>query len=160
MPAVVGIITAMSCVGTASQRSTRSNVVYEVPDGFRGWVIVEYSSPSCHAPIDRQGRSVIPISETGTGCSSHSVAQGWSSSAVEYRQSGRSIAKGAGGDPGQAATLPKGQDPQTVFVWWGIGWTCEESGLAVQSFFIGTTDECNKDRDGWQKLKCGAKPTA
>lgn len=157
---MAGMLTVISCGGLAGQPAARSNVVYEIPDGFRGWVMIEYSSPACHAPIDYRGRTVIPVSKGGTGCSSRSRAEGWISSAVRYAgQSGPSITNGAGGGEGQPARLLEGQDPQTVFVWWGMGWTCEDSGLQVQTFFVGTTDEYNKNRDAWQNLKCGAKPS-
>lgn len=152
------LVPAVACAGATAQHGARANHVYQLPEGFRGWVKVEYSSVGCPGLEDREGRKLIEVSKDGTACTRHDRAGGWRSSEFRYGGEARRLIVEAPGstDSGccQPAALPKGEDPRTVFVWGRTGWTCENPKAEVQVFFVGTVDEYNKGRDDYEKFAC------
>jgi len=158
------LVPVVACEASTAPRGGRAAYVYQIPEGFRGWVKVEYSSPGCPALEDREGGKLIEVSRAGTACTKYDRSGGWKSSAFRYgAESPRLIPEApASADNGccQPAVLPKGQDPATVFVWGQTGWTCESPKAEVQVFFVGAVDEYNKNRDDYQKFACDASPTS
>src|SRR2546430_10806082 len=55
---------------------------YEIPAGYRGWVIVQEETPECPALTTERGTLVYSIDAQGCGCTSGAPPQGWS--AVTY----------------------------------------------------------------------------
>ncbi len=152
--AALAVIPGLSCRWLAAEQPPRRKYVYQIPAGFRGWVKVEYSSPTCSALEDRDGHRVVDIGADGTACTRHSRAEGWTNAEVRYQRD-QAIAEAPKGTGAccQPAVLPKGVDPEAVFVWWGMGWTCRK--IEIRTFFVGTIDEYNKSRGDWQKFSCG-----
>jgi hypothetical protein len=55
---------------------TRHPTIYEIPEGYRGWVEIDYRNASCR-PLRFKGRErVITISPTGKGCTSSDYEEG------------------------------------------------------------------------------------
>lgn len=155
MAVIFGMATTFSCAGVAGW--SKGKMMFELPQDFRGWVKIEYSVQGCPDPQDRAGRRAVGVSKEGTACSRNDRSDGWGNSEVRYVGEARPVAEAPGdGACCQPAVLPTGVSPSTPFVWWGMGWTCEDSKLQVQTFYVGTVDAYNTHRDDWQKLKCGA----
>jgi hypothetical protein len=50
---------------------------YELPDGYRGWVLIQYKDSSC-SPLVRDGISeVLVVPESGRACTSAAPREGW-----------------------------------------------------------------------------------
>ena len=146
-------IFAFGCEGVTAQHGDA--VVHTIPEGFRGWVKVEYSVASCPAQKNKDGRKLIAVAADGTACTQYSRADGWKSAEFLRGTSHQALKEAPESACCQPATLPKGAEPGTAFVLGRTGWTCEPK-TDVQVFFVGTVDEYNKDRDGWQKFACDA----
>ena len=51
--------------------------VWELPPGYKGWVVVEFGKAGC-PPLEARGISlVVPISTSGRGCTSTPLTPGW-----------------------------------------------------------------------------------
>jgi uncharacterized protein DUF6843 len=144
-------VAALGCGGASAQRD--EGAVYVVPEGFRGWAKVEYSSPTCPAQKDEDSRNLIVLDAAGTACTRLSTEQAWKNPAFRRRTSRQLLKEALDSACCQPASLPKGEEPGTVFVLGRTGWTCEPR-MDVQVFFIGTIDEYNNDRDGWERFAC------
>jgi hypothetical protein len=59
-------------------------LLYEIPDGYRGWVQYEVSNPHC-PPLSRDGRFLVyAIDARGHGCTSDALPGGWRTNLYEY----------------------------------------------------------------------------
>jgi hypothetical protein len=61
-------------VGAACQ--TRTPEVIEVPDGYVGWVIVEYGRPDCPSLPVQSGKLVVRLNDRGRVCASNAPPEG------------------------------------------------------------------------------------
>lgn len=59
-------------------------VRYEIPEGFRGRVVIQYEDPSCPSLRTSGLYVVIPISESGRGCTKSAVPEGWRYTRYDY----------------------------------------------------------------------------
>jgi hypothetical protein len=59
-------------------------LIYDIPNGYRGWVRFEVSDPRCsHLP--HQGRSLLfVVDPAGRGCTSDAAPAGWRSNKYYY----------------------------------------------------------------------------
>jgi hypothetical protein len=58
---------------------------YELPDGFRGWVLIQYMDSSC-PPLVRDGiGDVVLVPESGRACTSSAPREGWHIAEYEVR---------------------------------------------------------------------------
>ena len=57
---------------------------YEIRDGFRGWVVIQYGDPRCSPLPMHNGYLVLKISESGCLCTSTSLPEGLRTNAFEY----------------------------------------------------------------------------
>jgi hypothetical protein len=57
---------------------------YELPPGYRGWVVVQFDDPNCPAMRSKGIYQVISISASGRGCTSNRPPKGWSYNPVVY----------------------------------------------------------------------------
>jgi hypothetical protein len=52
-------------------------ISWRFPEGYRGWVLVEFQNSSC-PPLAKEGlHLVVPISASGRGCTSSPIPEGW-----------------------------------------------------------------------------------
>jgi Family of unknown function (DUF6843) len=79
----VGLAAILLGIGYLSGALGRP-VRYEIPAGYLGWVVVRYEVPTC-TPLKREGvYVVVPISKSGTGCTSDAVLRGWRYTRYDY----------------------------------------------------------------------------
>ena len=57
---------------------------YLIPDGFSGWVYVQYDNPSCPALEVRAGRQVVRVPSNGRVCTSTKYETGVATDLWEY----------------------------------------------------------------------------
>ena len=57
----------------------RTPSVYEIPERFRGWVLIQFKQPGCKPLIKVQGKFVFRISPDGKLCTSSEPEFGWAS---------------------------------------------------------------------------------
>ena len=57
--------------------NTRS-MVFEIPDGYVGWVVVRFAAATCESSDETSFRSVIQVSSDGRACSVQDSAPGTS----------------------------------------------------------------------------------
>jgi len=65
---------------------TRTPEVIEVPDGYAGWVIVEYGRPDCPSLLMQTGKLVVRLNERGRICTSHAPPEGGAFDTWLYRK--------------------------------------------------------------------------
>jgi hypothetical protein len=81
--------------------NVRGPAVYEIPDGYRGWVLVRYEREDCPALPLRGVDLIVAIDERGCGCSSSdAVAWNMAGYPLHVRAAGR---HDAGPSSGRAA---------------------------------------------------------
>jgi len=66
----VFIVLAIALIGTSCSRTRVPNWL-EIPDGYRGYVVVEFSNPSCPSLERRGDYEVIRFGEDGRACASN-----------------------------------------------------------------------------------------
>jgi hypothetical protein len=101
---------------------------YEIPDGYRGWVLFEMGNPHC-LPLPHQGRFLIYVVDArGRGCTSDPAAVGWRTVKYDYVRI-----------DGNRQNLPS--------TGWGKGGLIWDEGYRVSGtqkmnvFFVGTEQE-------------------
>lgn len=119
-------------------------VLWELPDGYTGWVVVRYERPEC-APVEMRGLfRVIVVARSGMACTSSRSPYGrkWTYERYEYvRQDGTRIG------------LPN-WGPQNR-VWDGFtGPTTDEA-----AYFVGTWEELQRSWDQAPRLRGEGPPS-
>lgn len=112
---------------------SRTPCLFELPEGFRGWVLIRFEHSECPPLPLEQGRLVFRIPATGVLCTSNSMETGVAKDEFRYSGNARtpipSTGWGGGGgvwleSNGQCGTGPK---PAAI----------------LEHFFIGTEAEAN-----------------
>lgn len=62
--------TVLSMLAVSECQQRRTAVVYEIPEGYRGWVEIDYERSDCPALPLTEGKYVIAISKDGRACTS------------------------------------------------------------------------------------------
>lgn len=70
------VLTLSSCLGCGFA-DTRVPTIYEVPEGFHGWVLIQRSKVSCPPQEVRDGKHVLAIPSNGRLCTSSDLEEGW-----------------------------------------------------------------------------------
>lgn len=114
---------------------TARPVVYRIPAGFGGWVLIEYDNPVC-PPLRAEGLwLVVPIRPTGYGCtSSHSQFPAYHLVRYEYADS-----------EGRRTSLPS-----TIGGIWSsfaYGAAQNVSRRPVEGFFVGSEQQWRRNVD-------------
>ena len=122
---VFGVVLVAAC------EKARTPCTYEVPAGFRGWVLIEFEHPECPALPREHGRLVFRIPSNGVLCTSTAPEFGWAKD--EYYFSG----------PARAA-IPSTSWGGGGMVWLETSGTCgsgDKHSAVFQHFFVGTEAE-------------------
>jgi len=71
--------------------------IYEIPDGYRGWVTIRFSRPSCE-PLPKSGDTVVlKIAADGSLCTSSSLPEGMGHETYYYMtNAGRTLLRQSG----------------------------------------------------------------
>ena len=70
--------------GLAGCEKTRTACIYEIPEGFTGWVRIEYGRTNSPPLIKRDGKFVFQIGTDGRLCTSSQPEYGWAKDAYYY----------------------------------------------------------------------------
>ena len=63
-------------------KKARTACVYEIPEGFTGWILIEFGRTNCPPLMKRDGKLVFEIGRDGRLCTSSPLQYGWAK--VEY----------------------------------------------------------------------------
>jgi len=104
---------------------------YEIPAGYRGWVIVQEETPECPALATDKGTLVYSIDAEGCGCTSSKPPQGWSvvmyqEVAAERSSALRTTGWGGGG-----------------LIWAGFSGHSSNRPHPYSGFFVGREEDLN-----------------
>ena len=81
--AVGGVLTLIVGVSIYTGKLARP-IAWRFPQGYRGWVVVNFQNPSCPALVKDGLYWVIPVSASGRGCTSAPFPEGWRLNRYEY----------------------------------------------------------------------------
>ena len=104
---------------------------YELPAGYRGWVVIQYEDPAC-PPLQSKGiYLVIPIPPSGRACTSSPIPLGWRYTRYEY----------VSPDGTRRAIRWGGWHPDQEI--WAGSWAPVQQGVSFprSSFFVGAETE-------------------
>ena len=106
----------------------RTACVYEIPEGFHGWVLIEFENRSCPALPIRDGKLVFSVSAQGSLCASSKLEQGWATDEYFF--------------VGQVRTpIPNTGWGGGGLIWGSSNGWCQVTGKVphvFESFFVGT----------------------
>lgn len=114
----------------AGCKKARTPCVYEIPEGFTGWVLIEYGRTNCLPLVKRDGKLVFQICGDGRCCTSSALEFGWAKDGYFYVGTSRteipSTMSGGGG------------------LIWGGGTGSVQTGSverAYMTFYVGTEEQ-------------------
>ena len=131
-----GFLVVAALLTTACGRlgNSRTPCVYEIPEGYRGWVLIQYSKTTCPPIAERDGKLVFPIPSKGYLCTSTPFETGWARDEFIFVGTSRvpieATAPGAGG-----------------LIWRGSNGSCGYTGgpkVVMSQFYVGTEDAARK----------------
>jgi uncharacterized protein DUF6843 len=112
---------------------SRTPCVYDIPEGFTGWVLIEFERSDCPAIPKPDGKLVFSIGKDGRVCTSSKMEVGWAND--EYYYVGTSRRKLPATAPGVGGMV------------WGAGTgssqTMSQKPRVYETFFIGTEQQFN-----------------
>src|SRR3954451_11786381 len=62
----------------------RTAYLYEIPEGFTGWVLIEFGMSNCPPLSKKDGKLVIPIGSDGRYSTSSELEYGWAKDAYFF----------------------------------------------------------------------------
>ena len=77
---VIGLIVLLISLGQGFARP----LLFELPSDYRGWILVEFSEPSCPPLATRGLYLVMSIPSSGQTCTSTAMTPGWRYWRAEY----------------------------------------------------------------------------
>jgi len=110
---------------------TRTPCVYEIPEGFRGWVLIEVENLACPMLPKRDGKLIFSLSDRGVLCTSSKLEEGWATDTYFFVGQSRTPIRNTGWGGGG-------------LIWGGSRGECEVTGKpahSYESFFVGSEDE-------------------
>jgi hypothetical protein len=112
----------------AGCKQARSPCVFEIPEGFTGWVLIEFGLTNCPPLLKRDGKLVFPIGRDGHFCTRSAPEFGWAKDAhFSVGKSHTEIHSTGWGGGG--------------LIWGGSNGNVQETGRAdktYMNFFVGT----------------------
>ena len=128
---MIRLLSAVALVGMlAGCDKSRTPSIYEIPQDFKGWVLIEFGRSNCPPVPKRDGKLIFHIDANGRLCTSSTMEYGWAKDTFYYV--GKNRAEIPGTAPGLGGLI------------WGEGNGSVQRGTverSYQTFFIGTEDE-------------------
>jgi hypothetical protein len=108
----------------------RTACIFEIPEGFTGWVLIEFGRTNCPPLAKRDGKLIFEIGHDGRLCTSSAQEFGWAKDAYFY------VGKSRTAIPG---TVSGGGG----LIWGGSTGSTQTGSVerVYESFFIGTEDQ-------------------
>jgi len=127
---IAALLFLVSC--RSKQPTGKTNFVYEIPNGLRGWVRVDYEQPRCPALTrNTDGSWLVRISERGLACTSSSIRHSsWSDSTFSRAGTNPVEMVASEGDPRREIWLEGGAIEE-----------CPQGRRPFETFFVGTKEE-------------------
>ena len=73
----VGVALVAIVIGIGARVGVARPTVYELPNGYRGWVRISYEDPGCRQLSTRGVYQVVRVDNEGRGCSSGALPTGY-----------------------------------------------------------------------------------
>jgi len=111
-------------------KKARTACVYEIPEGFTGWVLIKFGRTNCPPLVKRDGKLIFEIGLDGRFCTSSTPEFGWAKDAYFY------VGKSRTAIP---STVPGGGG-----LIWGGGTGSVQTKSAektYQTFYVGTENQ-------------------
>jgi hypothetical protein len=122
------LLTSLALIFAVSGcEKARTACVYEIPEGYTGWVLIEFGRTNCQPLAERDGKRVFEIGHDGRFCTSSALESGWAKDAYFYVGRSRtaipSTVSGGGG-----------------LIWGGSTGITQTGSVerTYESFFVGT----------------------
>lgn len=123
------LVAAFLVVGILTGEISRSSL-YEIPEGYRGWVVIQYGDSSC-PPLKSEGiYLVVRFSPRGRACTSAPQPRGWTIDRHYYLD-----------ERGNRTALPLSHIGEGGMIWAGSSTNPPGVSFARHTFFVGTEDE-------------------
>ena len=109
----------------------RTSCVYEIPEGFTGWVLIEFSKTNCTPLAKKEGKLVFQIGSDGRFCTSTALESGWAKDAYYYIGKSRTKIQSTGWGGGG-------------MIWGGSTGSVQQPGnmeKTYANFFVGTEEQ-------------------
>lgn len=106
---------------------SRTPSVYEVPEGFKGWVLIRVERPECPPIPFENGKLVFRIPASGVLCTSSALEIGWAKDEYYFVGKSRTPIPSTGWGGGGGVWLESngqcgiGKNPAAVFAHFFIG---------------------------------------
>ena len=125
-PPLVSLVLVLALTGC---EKTRTASVFEIPEGFTGWVLIEFGRTNCPPVAKRDGKVVLKIGGDGRCCTSSALEFGWAKDAYFYVGKSRTEIRG---------TVPGGGG----LIWGGGTGSVQTSAeKTYETFFVGTEQQ-------------------
>jgi hypothetical protein len=128
------LLTFVCVIAFTACEARRTACVYEVPEGFTGWVFIEFENDGCPPLQNKDGKLVFHLGKDGRLCTSSKMEVGWAKDEYYYVGNSRTVISG---------TAPGGGG----LVWGGGNGTVQNAGKkkkVFEIFFIGNEDQFNR----------------
>ena len=140
MKALVAILLALAALHGWAQSATRAAVHYVIPDGYVGWLRVDYGVNAAHAPgygvkeslplPTQRGTIVVAFPASGHAVTSSEMQYGSAADLFSYCRNGSLVALSQAHDTGM--------------IWSKFNGRVGGSASQTELFFVGTADEYAK----------------
>lgn len=128
------LATALLCLSYVAVVTFSVPERWEIPDGYRGWVVLTVEDPRCPAPPWRGLTRVVVFDQAGRACTSRPPMRG-----------SRNVTRVYVAADGRRTTLRyEGPDPAAVQAWRGGTGGGSEYPYPYEYFFIGTQAEAER----------------
>jgi hypothetical protein len=124
------LVLAFVCLVVGCEKK-RTACVYEIPEGFTGWVSIEFGASNCPPLSKRDGKLIVPIGCDGRCCTSSELEYGWAKDTYFFVGKSRSEIRDTGWGGGG-------------LIWGGSIGSAQQQGKperVSENFFVGTEDQ-------------------
>ena len=124
------LVALVFVVALCGCKKVRTACVYEIPEGFTGWVLIEFGRTNCPPLVKRDGKLIFEIGRDGRLCTSSALEYGWAKDAYFYVGKSRTM-------------IPSTVSGGGGFIWGGSTGSTQTGSVerTYESFFVGTEDQ-------------------
>jgi hypothetical protein len=114
----------------AGCKKARTSHVYEIPQGFTGWVLIEFGRTNCPPITKRDAKLIFQIGKDGRFCTSSAPEFGWAKDAYFYVGKSRT-------------EIPSTVSGRGGLIWGGGTGSVQVGSLerTYETFYVGTEEQ-------------------
>jgi|SRR5882724_2867896 len=126
------LLVLVSVLILAGCKKARTPCVYEIPEGFTGWVLIEFGRTNCQPLGKRDEKLVFQIGKDGRFCTSSALEFGWAKDAYFYVGKSRT-------------EIPSTMSGRGGMIWGGGTGSVQAGSVerAYETFYVGTEERFN-----------------